>query len=153
MWYSFISNESLIIGRSEYFKWITYYRMEIIEWREYHFSISFMHIILIRIGIRCWCENWITIRIFSYLYWFPTNLLTNNCQMINCYAKSFVILKLDFWHGYALFITQSQVFLMDPWWNPAVERQAQDRIHRIGQYKPIRYCFLHTLKLKTVEKC
>ncbi|XP_065633517.1 DNA repair protein RAD16-like [Quercus suber] len=32
----------------------------------------------------------------------------------------------------------SHVFLMDPWWNPAVERQAQDRIHRIGQYKPIR---------------
>lgn len=28
---------------------------------------------------------------------------------------------------------------MDPWWNPAVERQAQDRIHRIGQYKPIRF--------------
>lgn len=27
---------------------------------------------------------------------------------------------------------------MDPWWNPAVERQAQDRIHRIGQFKPIR---------------
>ena len=27
---------------------------------------------------------------------------------------------------------------MDPWWNPAVEHQAQDRIHRIGQYKPIR---------------
>ncbi|KAF3626543.1 putative (-)-germacrene D synthase-like [Capsicum annuum] len=32
----------------------------------------------------------------------------------------------------------SQVFMMDPWWNPAVERQAQDRIHRIGQYKPVR---------------
>ena len=30
---------------------------------------------------------------------------------------------------------------MDPWWNPAVERQAQDRIHRIGQYKPIRFVF------------
>uniref|UniRef100_A0A0E0EBQ8 DNA repair protein RAD16 n=1 Tax=Oryza meridionalis TaxID=40149 RepID=A0A0E0EBQ8_9ORYZ len=30
------------------------------------------------------------------------------------------------------------VFLMDPWWNPAVESQAQDRIHRIGQFKPIR---------------
>ncbi|KAM7274565.1 hypothetical protein ACFE04_016431 [Oxalis oulophora] len=37
--------------------------------------------------------------------------------------------------GVALNLT---VFLMDPWWNPAVERQAQDRIHRIGQYKPIR---------------
>uniref|UniRef100_M1A330 Helicase ATP-binding domain-containing protein n=1 Tax=Solanum tuberosum TaxID=4113 RepID=M1A330_SOLTU len=32
----------------------------------------------------------------------------------------------------------SQVFLIDPWWNAAVERQAQDRIHRIEQYKPIR---------------
>ncbi|KAJ8557250.1 hypothetical protein K7X08_002875 [Anisodus acutangulus] len=32
----------------------------------------------------------------------------------------------------------SHVFLMDPWWNPAVEQQAQDRIHRIGQHKPVR---------------
>nr|XP_016451250.1 PREDICTED: ATP-dependent helicase rhp16-like [Nicotiana tabacum] len=32
----------------------------------------------------------------------------------------------------------SHVFIMDPWWNSAVERQAQDRIHRIGQYKPVR---------------
>ncbi|KAH0650928.1 hypothetical protein KY290_032796 [Solanum tuberosum] len=32
----------------------------------------------------------------------------------------------------------SHVFLMDPWWNPAVEQQAQDRVHRIGQYKPVK---------------
>lgn len=29
------------------------------------------------------------------------------------------------------------VFLIDPWWNPAVERQAQDRTHRIGQTKKV----------------
>lgn len=29
------------------------------------------------------------------------------------------------------------VFLLDPWWNPAVERQAMDRTHRIGQNKPV----------------
>ncbi len=27
----------------------------------------------------------------------------------------------------------SYVFLLDPWWNPAVEAQAADRAHRIGQ--------------------
>ncbi|KAG5606830.1 hypothetical protein H5410_028322 [Solanum commersonii] len=40
----------------------------------------------------------------------------------------------------------SHVFLVDPWWNAAVERQSQDRIHRIGQYKPIR-CVLVFLQL------
>jgi superfamily II DNA or RNA helicase len=29
------------------------------------------------------------------------------------------------------------VFLTDPWWNPAVEAQAADRAHRIGQDKPV----------------
>ncbi|HYC00673.1 MAG TPA: DEAD/DEAH box helicase [Candidatus Limnocylindrales bacterium] len=29
------------------------------------------------------------------------------------------------------------VFLMDPWWNPAVEDQAADRTHRIGQERPV----------------
>ncbi len=29
------------------------------------------------------------------------------------------------------------VFLLDPWWNPAVEEQAINRIHRIGQKKPV----------------
>ncbi len=29
------------------------------------------------------------------------------------------------------------VYLVDPWWNPAVEQQAIDRTHRIGQTKPV----------------
>ena len=29
------------------------------------------------------------------------------------------------------------VFLCDPWWNPAVEQQAADRTHRIGQTRPV----------------
>ncbi|GAA3925979.1 DEAD/DEAH box helicase [Hymenobacter algoricola] len=29
------------------------------------------------------------------------------------------------------------VYLVDPWWNPAVENQAIDRSHRLGQTKPV----------------
>jgi SNF2 family DNA or RNA helicase len=42
------------------------------------------------------------------------------------------------------------VFLLDPWWNPAVEAQAIDRAHRIGQ---IRHVFAYRLIAKsTVEE-
>jgi SNF2 family DNA or RNA helicase len=41
------------------------------------------------------------------------------------------------------------VFLMDPWWNPAVEEQAIDRAHRIGRIKPT---FIYRLITKgTIE--
>ena len=33
--------------------------------------------------------------------------------------------------------TADYVFIIDPWWNPAVERQAVDRSHRIGQTKTV----------------
>ncbi|KAH9938679.1 SNF2 family N-terminal domain-containing protein [Fomitopsis serialis] len=40
--------------------------------------------------------------------------------------------------GVALNLTEaSRVFLMDSWWNPAVEYQAMDRIHRLGQHRPV----------------
>ncbi|MEY2881249.1 MAG: hypothetical protein RLZZ15_3629, partial [Verrucomicrobiota bacterium] len=36
--------------------------------------------------------------------------------------------------GVGLNLTAAEyVFLLDPWWNPAVEAQAVDRVHRIGQ--------------------
>jgi hypothetical protein len=40
--------------------------------------------------------------------------------------------------GLGLNLTAAEyVFLLDPWWNPAVEAQAIDRAHRIGQSKPV----------------
>ncbi|HEY3451259.1 MAG TPA: DEAD/DEAH box helicase [Myxococcales bacterium] len=42
------------------------------------------------------------------------------------------------------------VFLVDPWWNPAVEDQAADRAHRIGQERPV---MVHRMvALGTVEE-
>ena len=40
--------------------------------------------------------------------------------------------------GLGLNLTAAEyVFLLDPWWNPAVEAQAVDRAHRIGQTKAV----------------
>ncbi|HEV7428150.1 MAG TPA: SNF2-related protein [Thermoanaerobaculia bacterium] len=40
--------------------------------------------------------------------------------------------------GLGLNLTNADyIFLLDPWWNPAVEAQAIDRAHRIGRQKPV----------------
>merc|ERR1719188_2422369 len=42
------------------------------------------------------------------------------------------------------------VVLIDPWWNPAVEDQAIDRAHRLGQRRPVRV--LRYVAERTVEE-
>jgi superfamily II DNA or RNA helicase len=65
-----------------------------------------------------------------------------NCQLFLISLKA---------GGTGLNLTAAEyVFLLDPWWNPAVETQAIDRTHRIGQTKPV---FAYRLVAKeTVEE-
>jgi SNF2 family DNA or RNA helicase len=57
--------------------------------------------------------------------------------------------------GLGLNLTEADyVFLLDPWWNPAVEAQAIDRAHRIGQKKKVfTYKFItkNTVEEKILE--
>ncbi|QWV95671.1 DEAD/DEAH box helicase [Geomonas oryzisoli] len=48
----------------------------------------------------------------------------------------------------------SYVFHLDPWWNPAVESQASDRAHRIGQKRQVtitRLLMRHSIEEKMME--
>ena len=48
----------------------------------------------------------------------------------------------------------NHVFVMDPWWNPAVEFQAIQRAHRIGQTRPViaqRFIVKNTIEEKIIE--
>lgn len=57
--------------------------------------------------------------------------------------------------GFGLTLTEADyVFVLDPWWNPAAERQAIDRTHRIGQDKQVmvyRLVSADTIEEKVVE--
>jgi non-specific serine/threonine protein kinase len=57
--------------------------------------------------------------------------------------------------GQGLNLTRaSYVFHLDPWWNPAVENQASDRAHRIGQVQKVsitRILMRHTIEEKMME--
>ena len=57
--------------------------------------------------------------------------------------------------GVGLNLTAADVVIhYDPWWNPAVENQATDRAHRIGQSKPVfvyKFITKDTLEEKILE--
>jgi len=51
-------------------------------------------------------------------------------------------------------VVANHAFLVDPWWNPAVEEQAVERVHRIGQKKPVqvvRFICKETVEERIVE--
>ena len=60
--------------------------------------------------------------------------MVKNFQDSNNGTKVFLIsLKAG---GYGLNLTAADTVIhFDPWWNPSVENQATDRVHRIGQSK------------------
>jgi non-specific serine/threonine protein kinase len=56
--------------------------------------------------------------------------------------------------GQGLNLTKATyVFHLDPWWNPAVESQASDRAHRIGQQRTVsivRLLMRHSIEEKMI---
>lgn len=67
---------------------------------------------------------------------------TNNRQTLvdtfqNCQGSRFFLISIKA-GGVGLNLTTADYcFILDPWWNPAVEAQAIDRAHRIGQENPV----------------
>ncbi|EJD52191.1 hypothetical protein AURDEDRAFT_159046 [Auricularia subglabra TFB-10046 SS5] len=57
--------------------------------------------------------------------------------------------------GVGLNLTNAQhVFMMDCWWNASVEQQAIDRVHRIGQDKPVHvthFIIEHTIEERVLQ--
>jgi SNF2 family DNA or RNA helicase len=51
-------------------------------------------------------------------------------------------------------VAANKVFLMEPWWNPAVEEQAIERVHRIGQRREVeivRFVMDRTIEMRMLE--
>jgi superfamily II DNA or RNA helicase len=66
--------------------------------------------------------------------------IVKNFQESNSVAVLLLSLKVG---GVGLNLTRANhVFHIDPWWNPAVENQASDRAHRMGQNQKV---FVHRL--------
>ena len=50
-------------------------------------------------------------------------------------------------------VAANHCFLLDPWWNASVEEQACDRVHRLGQTRPVhitRFVVKHTVEQKLI---
>lgn len=55
----------------------------------------------------------------------------------NSWSVNVFIISLKAWWTWLNLTTADYVIHLDPWWNPAVESQATDRAHRMGQEKTV----------------
>ncbi len=80
---------------------------------------------------------------FSYLYLDGSTPKAKRGKLVDAFQDGeadFFLISLKA-GGTGLNLTAADyVILLDPWWNPAVESQAADRTHRIGQKRPITVC-------------
>ena len=79
----------------------------------------------------------------SFLYLDGSTPTAQRMQLVDTFQQGetdFFLISLKA-GGVGLNLTAADyVILLDPWWNPAVEDQAADRTHRIGQKKPVTVC-------------
>ena len=74
----------------------------------------------------------------------PSDQRVELCHRYNLGERDFFLISLKAGGTGLNLMTADTVILYDTWWNPAVEEQATDRAHRIGQQKEV-----HVIKLVT----
>jgi len=85
-------------------------------------------------------EEWVKARGIHYQYLDGSTPMTQRDKAIQAFQSGdgdlfLISLKAG---GFGLNLTAADYVLhLDPWWNPAVEDQASDRAHRIGQQRPV----------------
>ena len=81
-----------------------------------------------------------------------TKNATRSCVSEHAFSRRVRARQIDDFHGAGVPVmllslkcgvglnltVANTVVLCEPWWNPYVEEQAIDRVHRIGQTKPVR---------------
>ena len=101
-------------------------------------------------------EHWVKHQNIPYQYLDGSTPGKARQQRVNAFQRGegalfLISLKAG---GTGLNLTAADYVLhLDPWWNPAVEDQASDRAHRIGQQRPVtvyRFVSQHTIEEKII---
>jgi SNF2 family DNA or RNA helicase len=77
----------------------------------------------------------------------PRNGKCNTCDNVTCAKASdpeerIMLCSLKAGGTGINLVSANHLVLMDPWWNPAAEEQAIDRVYRIGQTRDVQVCRL-----------